>query len=169
MKKSLIGAGLALALSAGVALPAAAEARIAVVDMAKVFQSLPQREEVGKKLEKEFADRIEAVRKLEDQMKDIQDKAHRDASIMTDSQKTDLSRKMEQLQADYQLKRKALDEDMRNRQGEERNKLLDTIQKAVDAVAKGKYDVVLQRAAVAYISNDVDISDKVIAQVSKGK
>nr|WP_035482460.1 OmpH family outer membrane protein [Gallaecimonas xiamenensis] len=151
------------------ALPAAADARIAVVDMAKIFQNLPQREQVAQKLEKEFADRIEAVRKLEEQMQGIQDQARRDASIMTDSQKTDLSRKMESLQADYQLKRKALDEDMRGRQAEERNKLLTTIQNAVDSVAKGKYDVVLQRAAVAYISNDVDISDKVIAQVSKGK
>ncbi|ROQ28467.1 OmpH family outer membrane protein [Gallaecimonas pentaromativorans] len=169
MKKSLIGAVLAMGLTAAVAAPASAETRIAVIDMAKIFQSLPQRQQVEDKLKKEFSDRIEEVRKLETQMQSIQEQARRDASIMTDTQKTDLSRKMEQLDADYKLKRKALDEDMRARQGEERNKLLASIEDAVTKVAKGKYDVVLQSGAVAYISNDVDISDKVIAQVSKGK
>ncbi|WP_157052859.1 OmpH family outer membrane protein [Gallaecimonas pentaromativorans] len=169
MKKSLIGAVLAMGLTAAVAAPASAETRIAVIDMAKIFQSLPQRQQVEDKLKKEFSDRIEEVRKLETQMQSIQEQARRDASIMTDTQKTDLSRKMEQLDADYKLKRKALDEDMRARQGEERNKLLAAIEDAVTKVAKGKYDVVLQSGAVAYISNDVDISDKVIAQVSKGK
>nr|WP_170164062.1 OmpH family outer membrane protein [Gallaecimonas pentaromativorans] len=158
-----------MGLTAAVAAPASAETRIAVIDMAKIFQSLPQRQQVEDKLKKEFSDRIEEVRKLETQMQSIQEQARRDASIMTDTQKTDLSRKMEQLDADYKLKRKALDEDMRARQGEERNKLLASIEDAVTKVAKGKYDVVLQSGAVAYISNDVDISDKVIAQVSKGK
>ncbi|MED5524456.1 MAG: OmpH family outer membrane protein [Pseudomonadota bacterium] len=158
-----------MGLTAAVAAPASAETRIAVIDMAKIFQSLPQRQQVEDKLKKEFSDRIEEVRKLETQMQSIQEQARRDASIMTDTQKTDLSRKMEQLDADYKLKRKALDEDMRARQGEERNKLLAAIEDAVTKVAKGKYDVVLQSGAVAYISNDVDISDKVIAQVSKGK
>ncbi|WP_115717962.1 OmpH family outer membrane protein [Gallaecimonas mangrovi] len=169
MKKSLIGAVLALGLTAGMAAPASAETRIAVIDMGKIFQSLPQRQQVEEKLKKEFSDRIEDVRKLEKQMQDIQEKARRDSSIMTDTQKTDMSRKMEQLQADYKLKRKALDEDMRSAQEDERNKLLATIQDAVNKVAKGKYDVVLQSGAVAYTSSNVDISDKVIAQVSKGK
>nr|WP_192954876.1 OmpH family outer membrane protein [Gallaecimonas mangrovi] len=151
------------------AAPASAETRIAVIDMGKIFQSLPQRQQVEEKLKKEFSDRIEDVRKLEKQMQDIQEKARRDSSIMTDTQKTDMSRKMEQLQADYKLKRKALDEDMRSAQEDERNKLLATIQDAVNKVAKGKYDVVLQSGAVAYTSSNVDISDKVIAQVSKGK
>ncbi|WP_341503497.1 OmpH family outer membrane protein [Gallaecimonas sp. GXIMD4217] len=170
MKKLINAAGLGLALSAAtLAMPAAAEGKIAVVDMGRIFQALPQREMVESKLKAEFADRIEAVRKLEEEMQGLAEKARRDGAIMTDDQKKELSRKMESLQADYQLKRKAMDEDMRKRQGDERNMLLEKIQTAINEVAaSGNYDVVLQRNAVAYIKSDVDISAKVIDKVSKG-
>ncbi|WP_406666654.1 OmpH family outer membrane protein [Gallaecimonas sp. GXIMD1310] len=169
MKKSLIGAGLAVAMTAAVAMPASAEVRIAVVDMAKVFQSMPQRADLEKNMKAQFSDRIEAVRKIEKKMQDLQDKARRNASIMTDDQKTDLGRQMEQLRAEYQLKRKALDEDVGSARQKERDQLLNMIDKAVNTVSKGKYDIVLQRGAVVYTSSNVDISDKVIAQVSKEK
>ena len=53
---------------------------------------------------------------------------------------------MESLKSEYQLKGKALDEDLRRRQGEEQNKLLVKVQKAINTIAeKDQYDLVLQR------------------------
>jgi len=90
--------------------------------------------------------------------------------LMTEQQKLDMQRKMESLQSDYQLKGKALEEDMRRRGGEEQNKLLLKIQKAVDEVAKSEnYDVILQSNAVAFIKKKQDISELVVKKVSKLK
>jgi outer membrane protein len=77
---------------------------------------------------------------------------------------------MESLKSEYQLKGKALDEDLRRRQGEEQNKLLVKVQKAINTIAeKDQYDLVLQRGAVIYVKPNADISGKVVEALSKGK
>ncbi|QVK24896.1 OmpH family outer membrane protein [Shewanella dokdonensis] len=144
--------------------------KLAVVDMGAVFEQIPQREQVTKQLKSEFGDRMAEVQKLQDELKGLLEKQQRDAQLMTDAQKTDLVRKMESLKADYQLKGKALDEDLRRRQGEEQNKLLVKVQKAINDIAKKEnYDMVLQRGAVIYVKPEQDISSKVVDALSKGQ
>ncbi|WP_394200491.1 OmpH family outer membrane protein [Shewanella waksmanii] len=150
--------------------PLAAQAeKIAVVDMQAVFEQLPQREAVNKTLKAEFGDRVAAVQKMQDELRDMLEKQQRDAALMSDAQKTELVRKMESIKAELQLKGKALDEDMRRRNGEEQNKLLVEVQKTINEIAeKEQYDVVLQRGAVIYVKPTSDISSKVVDALSKG-
>jgi outer membrane protein len=150
--------------------PIAAQAeKIAVVDMQAVFEQLPQREEVSKTLKAEFGDRVASVQKMQDELRTMLETQQRDAALMSESQKTDMLRKMESIKAELQLKGKALDEDMRRRNGEEQNKLLVEVQKAISAIAeKEQYDVVLQRGAVIYVKPTFDISSKVVEALSKG-
>ncbi len=150
--------------------PIAAQAeKIAVVDMQAVFEQLPQREEVSKTLKTEFGDRVAGVQKMQEELRGMLEKQQRDAALMSETQKTEMLRKMESLKAELQLKGKALDEDMRRRNGEEQNKLLVKVQKAISAIAeKEQYDVVLQRGAVIYVKPASDISSKVVEALSKG-
>ncbi|MFV7769610.1 MULTISPECIES: OmpH family outer membrane protein [Shewanella] len=150
--------------------PLAAQAeKIAVVDMQAVFEQLPQREEVSKTLKTEFGDRVAGVQKMQEELRGMLEKQQRDAALMSETQKTDMLRQMESLKAELQLKGKALDEDMRRRNGEEQNKLLVKVQKAISEIAeKEKYDVVLQRGAVIYVKPESDISSKVVEVLSKG-
>ncbi|WP_412495153.1 OmpH family outer membrane protein [Shewanella algae] len=151
--------------------PLAAQAeKLAVVDMGAVFEQLPQREQISNALKTEFGDRMAEVQKLQEDLRGLLEKQQRDAALMSEAQKTELVRKMESLKADYQLKGKALDEDLRRRQGEEQNKLLVKVQKAINTIAeKEKYDMVLQRGAVVYVKPTADISSKVVEALSKGK
>ncbi|MCH1928875.1 OmpH family outer membrane protein [Shewanella sp. A25] len=151
--------------------PLAAQAEnIAVVDMGAVFEQLPQREQISKELKTEFGDRMAEVQKMQEEMRSLMEKQQRDGALMNDTQKTELVRKMDSLKADYQLKGKALDEDLRRRQGEEQNKLLVKVQKAINTIAeKEKFDLVLQRGAVIYVKPNADISAKVVEALSKGK
>ncbi|HCD15168.1 MULTISPECIES: OmpH family outer membrane protein [Shewanella] len=150
--------------------PLAAQAeKLAVVDMGAVFEQLPQREQISNALKTEFGDRMAEVQKLQEDLRGLLEKQQRDAALMSEAQKTELVRKMESLKADYQLKGKALDEDLRRRQGEEQNKLLVKVQKAINTIAeKEKYDMVLQRGAVVYVKPAADISSKVVEALSKG-
>ncbi|QYK03237.1 OmpH family outer membrane protein [Shewanella psychrotolerans] len=150
--------------------PIAAQAeKIAVVDMQAVFEQLPQREEVSKTLKTEFGDRVASVQKMQDELRTMLETQQRDAALMSETQKTEMLRKMESIKAELQLKGKALDEDMRRRNGEEQNKLLVKVQKAISAIAeKEQYDVVLQRGAVIYVKPASDISSKVVEALSKG-
>ncbi len=142
----------------------------AVVDMGEVFEQLPQREQISKSLKSEFGDRVADVQKMQEEMRSMIEKQQRDGALMNDTQKTELVRKMESLKSEFQLKGKALDEDMRRRQGEEQNKLLVLVQKAINTIAeKEKYDMVFQRGAVIYVKPSADISGKVVEALSKGK
>ncbi|MBP6517940.1 OmpH family outer membrane protein [Shewanella sp.] len=146
--------------------------KIAVVDMGAVFEQLPQREQISQSLKKEFGDRVADVQKMQEEMRSLMEKQQRDGALMNDAQKTELVRKMESLKSEYQLKGKALDEDHRRRQGEEQNKLLVKVQKAINTIAeKDQYDLVLQRGrgAVIYVKPNADISGKVVEALSKGK
>ncbi|MCW3174139.1 OmpH family outer membrane protein [Shewanella subflava] len=144
--------------------------KIAVVDMGEVFEQLPQREQISKSLKAEFGDRVAEVQKMQEEMRSMVEKQQRDGALMSDTQKTDMVRKMESLKSEFQLKGKALDEDMRRRQGEEQNKLLVQVQKVINTIAeKEKYDMVLQRGAVIFVKPDADISGKVVEALSKGK
>ncbi|GAB1039625.1 MAG: OmpH family outer membrane protein [Shewanella algae] len=168
MKKMVNGALMMLMLM-GAPLAAQAE-KLAVVDMGAVFEQLPQREQISNALKTEFGDRMAEVQKLQEDLRGLLEKQQRDAALMSEAQKTELVRKMESLKADYQLKGKALDEDLRRRQGEEQNKLLVKVQKAINTIAeKEKYDMVLQRGAVVYVKPAADISSKVVEALSKGK
>lgn len=167
MNKMVNHALVALALFAA---PIAAQAEnLAVVDMATVFEQIPQREQIGKELKHEFGDRVAQVQKMQEELRGMLEKQQRDGALMSESQKTDLIRKMESAKAELQLKGKALDEDMRRRQGEEQNKLLAKVQKVIDQIAKkDNLDMVLQRGAVIYVKPGSDISGKVVEALSKG-
>jgi len=168
LKKMVNGALMTLMLM-GAPLAAQAE-KLAVVDMGAVFEQLPQREQISNALKTEFGDRMAEVQKLQEDLRGLLEKQQRDAALMSEAQKTELVRKMESLKADYQLKGKALDEDLRRRQGEEQNKLLVKVQKAINTIAeKEKYDMVLQRGAVVYVKPAADISSKVVEALSKGQ
>lgn len=152
------------------AAPIAAQAeKIAVVDMQAVFEQLPQREAVSKTLKTEFGDRVASVQKMQEELRGVLEKQQRDGALMSESQKTEMVRKMESMKSELQLKGKALDEDMRRRQGEEQNKLLVKVQQAINKIAEAEsYDMVLQRGAVIYVKPTADISSKVVDALSKG-
>ncbi|MEP7766299.1 OmpH family outer membrane protein, partial [Sanguibacter sp. 26GB23] len=66
------------------------------------------------------------------------------------------------------VKAQPLQQEIQQRLKDEQNKLLGLIKQSIDVVAaKGKYDVILNANAVAFISPDHDISKLVLDQVSK--
>ncbi|KPD24761.1 molecular chaperone [Idiomarina zobellii] len=157
---------MSTALFAGAA---QAQQKIGVVDMMNVFQQLPQREQISEKLQNEFQDRFEEMRQLEQKVQELRQKQERDASIMSEAEKTQLARELEQTISQAQLKSKALQEDTRARQNEERNKLLAKVQGVITDVAEEEgYDIVLESNAVAYMKADNDLSDEVVEKMSSG-
>lgn len=164
VKLSIVAVFLAATMVTGVA---QAQQKIGVVDVARVFQQLPQREAISQTLQAEFEDRMEEMRQIETRMQELQDKSQRDASILSQDQLVKMQREMESLQAEAQLKGKALNEDMRNRQNEERNKLLAQMESVIQKIAQdGGYDIILQSNAVAFINEASDVSDEVVAAMA---
>ncbi|UJF18894.1 OmpH family outer membrane protein [Vibrio sp. SS-MA-C1-2] len=168
MNKFLKAASVGLIILSASAYANAAEAaqKVGYVNIQAVFQQLPQREAVSKKLRAEFKDRIDELKRMETDIKGKVDKLKRDGQLMSATDRTNAQRAIVSLESDYKLKAKALDEDNRRRQNEERQKLLMEIQTAVGKVAQQDgYDLVVDAQTVLYAKPADDLSKKVIEEV----
>lgn len=164
MKKWLYAAGLGLALAASASVQAAD--KIAVVNIANIFQQSPQRAVVAKQLENEFKGRATDLQAQERDLQAKMQRLQRDGSTMKAADRSRLEKDVMAQREDFSGKAQAFEQDNRRRQGEERNKILSRIQDAVKAVAtKQGYDIVIDANAVAYAGSANDITDDVLKQV----
>lgn len=166
-KRFILGAITALLITG---FTQAADLNIGVVNVRAVASQAPQRESIAGALQQEFKERGEALKTLDQEIKDMQAKGQADILTMSEQQKVDLVRAIETKNASIQLLQKALQEDYKLRSSEEQNKLLILIKKAIDQIsAKESFDIVLQAESVAFISDRVDITNKVIALMADPK
>jgi len=164
VKKWLYAAGLGLALAASASVQAAD--KIAVVNIASIFQQLPQRAAVAQQLEGEFKGRAADLQAQEKDLQTKMQRLQRDGSTMKASDRSRMEKDLMAQRDDFNAKAQAFEQDNRRRQGEERNKILSRIQDAVKAVAsKQGYDIVIDTNAVAYAGASQDITADVLKQV----
>ncbi|CAG8998488.1 MAG: Chaperone protein Skp [Candidatus Celerinatantimonas neptuna] len=169
MKKLVQSILIAVALL-GPATAAMASNKIATINMREVFQQLPQREAVIKKLQNEFAGRVKELRGLQSKIQVLYQKRQKNKALMSSDDLTKMNRNLEELQTEFQLKRKNFEDDHRRASEKEQQKLIAKIQAAVSKIAKQKgYDVVIPIDATAYAKPNLDISKQVIDTVSKQK
>lgn len=161
----VFAAGLLLAGNA-----AAKEMKIAFVDVQAVAAKIPQSAAMQEGIRKEFADRVEAVNKLEKDINFNIEKMRRDGPTMSAEQQEKLKSTLTSQRQQYEQLARPLDEEIRTRQAEERNKILGMIKTAIDVVAaRDNFDLVLNSGAAVFAKPEYDISEAVAAQVSKAK
>jgi outer membrane protein len=149
---------------------AAKEMKIAFVDVQAVAAQIPQSATIQENIRSEFAAKIAEIGQLEKDISFNIEKLRRDGPTMSEKQKQELTDKVQQQREQYEATARPLDEQIRARQNEERNKVLAMIKTAIDVVAdREKFDVVLNAGAAVYAKPEYDISDAVAAQVSKAK
>lgn len=158
---------LATAMGTISAANAADVQKIGVVFPSKVMQESPQRERILKKLESEFKGRYEKLQSLEKEIKSLQTKIKKDGELLGKTEVTGLQRQIEVKVSEYKLSRKAFEEDQRRRQGEENQKILSVVSKVINDIAKqGGYDLILNGEQIVFSKPSLDISDKVIQEIS---
>ena len=160
MKKIISVLGLSVALLfIGVA---NAEIKIGVIDVMSVLQQMPQRETVGKALDKEFEARAKTLQQEEKKANEAAARLKKDGLTLSSSEKTKLNKTI----SDFENKAKAFSNDYRKRETEEASKLLTKIQEAVKKIVEEeKYDLILKAEATLSASDAVDITNKVLEKV----
>lgn len=149
---------------------AAAEQKIAIVDVQRVLQSLPQLATIEQTINSEFADRRQEVQKLQSDGNFMVQKLQRESATMSEDEKNKLQQDIQKLGEELQSKAQPLQQEIQIRTNQERDKLLSLIEQAVDAIAaKNDFDLVLNAAVVPFAKPQHDISQDVLDQVSKVK
>jgi len=144
-----------------------ADLKIGFVQVDKILQEAPQTIESNKKLEKEFSARTEKLKADVKALKEKEAAFAKDALTMKDSERDTRDKALAQLRVDAQRKERELREDINIRRNEELGGLQEQINKAVTSVAKAEaYDLVVYNG-VAYASEKIDITDKILKSLGK--
>ena len=143
------------------------ELKVGYVQVEKILQDAPQTAESGKKLEREFGPRSQELDKMAKQIKDLEVSLEKDSLTLSDSDRRSKERDAQNIKVEFQRKQRELREDINLRKNEELASLQDRVNKAVQAVAKAEsYDLVMY-SGVAYATDKIDITDKVLKQLGK--
>jgi len=164
---------LALVTLAASALPfasAQAQAKIGVVNVARLLQEAPQAQAASAALENEFAARR---RDLENQQRDLKakdDKLQKDGATMADADRRNAEKVLRDGQRELARKQNEFLEDLNVRRNEALGQLQRTVLQEVQTYAKASgLDVVV--ADALYASPSVDITQTVLTalQAKSGK
>ena len=144
-----------------------ADLKVGFVQVDKILQEAPQTLESNKKLEKEFSTRTEKLKADVKILKDKEANFSKEALTMKDSERATKEKTLAQLRVDIQRNERELREDINIRRNEELGGLQDQINKAVTAVSKAEgYDLVVYNG-VAYASEKIDITEKILKSLGK--
>ena len=144
-----------------------ADLKVGFVQVDKILQEAPQTIESNKKLEKEFSARTDKLKADVKSLKERESSFSKDALTMKESERESKEKSLSQLRVDVQRKERELRGDINIRRNEELGGLQEQINKAVTSVAKAEsFDLVLYNG-VAYASEKIDITDKILKSLGK--
>eukprot|EP01012_Entosiphon_sulcatum_P044450 TRINITY_DN59162_c0_g1_i1.p1 TRINITY_DN59162_c0_g1~~TRINITY_DN59162_c0_g1_i1.p1 ORF type:complete len:176 (-),score=31.74 TRINITY_DN59162_c0_g1_i1:250-750(-) len=144
-----------------------AEVKMGVVDLQKIMQTSNQMKVIQQKLEKDFKPRRDKLVAMEEGLKQDMEKFKRDSSVMGESQKKDLEKKILTTQQTFEREGQQYQQELSTAHNEAMEDLYSKIRKAIAKVAEtDKYDVVLQKDAAPFSSDKLDITDHVIKEIA---
>ncbi|BBN82280.1 hypothetical protein PA25_22650 [Pseudoalteromonas sp. A25] len=161
--------GLMAALMMGTSASALAH-KVGIVDMQSIYKQIPQVAKIEQQLQSEFAERRQALEKLQGDIRFEVEKFQREGATMSDADKEILRTKIQGMQKELAEKGRPLEQAIKQRQNEELAKVQKLIIDVIEDVAKkGKYDEVKVKDTTIYFNPDkvADLSDEVVEAVSK--
>lgn len=140
---------------------AAAEIKVGFVNTERVLRDSAPAKRAQSKLEKEFATRKAELDKLEKQGRDLQAQLQKESVTMSDTDRREKDRQLQQVDRDFQRLSREFREDLNLRRNEELASIQEKATRVVNEIAeKEKFDLILQEAVFA--GSKIDITEKVI-------
>jgi outer membrane protein len=144
-----------------------AESKIGFVNSQRVLNEAPQAVKAKKRLEKDFEKRDQDLQKIAKQLQTMQETMEKNAVTLGESERRVKAREFEDMNRDFQRKRREFSEDLTQRQNEETAAVFERINKIIKTIAEAeKYDIIFQEAV--YASPRIDITEKVIKALGDG-
>lgn len=139
----------------------ATDFRIGVVDTERILRESVPAMRSEKKIEKEFAARDQEIKKVSQQIRDIQAFLDKEGMTLPDAERRNKERELDNLNVNLQRMQREFREDLNLRKNEELNIVLGLANKAILQIAESeKFDLILQEAV--YRNPKIDITDKVL-------
>lgn len=139
----------------------AADLKVGFVDAERVNRESAPADDASKRLEKEFAPRVQEIQRRETQIKGLQAQFEKDALTMSENDRRSREQELSRQIVDVQRLQREFQEDLNLRRNQELGTLLERANKIIRQIAEAeKYDLILQEAV--YRSPRIDITDRVL-------
>lgn len=159
----LIGFLFLLSLS----IPAAAELKVAVVDLRRAVFSSEEASEFTQHLQEQFKDEEASIRKIQEEAQAMRDRLETDSAMMNDTERGKAQREFEVKVREFNQLRQRLDQAV----NQERSKFLQQAQPEIDEALQSilderGLDLILPREAVVYAKPGMDLTEELIKRLN---
>ncbi len=159
---------IAVAVISAFASPTIYAEKIGYVNAVELVETAPQGKKALKELEDEFSDRERAVLSLRDEAVALEQSITKNGLLLGDTEKTEQTKKLVELQRRLQREQRELSEDFNLRRNEALAKLQKIVTDAVIEVAKAQnYDIVFQQAV--WFKPSIDMTQAVLDHLEKNE
>ena len=161
-------AGFSFAALVLIAAPAVSQTSIGFVSLERILREAPPAQAAQKKLEQEFAGRVQDLSRQAEQLKKMQETLEKNAVTMSESDRQKREREFGDANREFQRKQREFNEDLAQKRKEEFERVIERANRAVRQIAETeKLDIVFQNEQVVWASSRIDITDKVIKALSE--
>ncbi len=145
-----------------------AAGKSAFINSKLLLEKSPQAIAANDRLQKEFGDRDQSLRKLAQDIQKMEKTFKSDAAIMSDEQKKKAEDNIIQNKRRFQFEQQSLKEDLQSKQRELLQELQVSIKEVIQAYGKANgYDFIFTDASIAYASDAVNITEEIIKELQK--
>ena len=146
----------------------AQEAKIGYINSQRIVNEAAPYKAASAKIKQDFGRRVQDLQDMDARLKAMQAKLEKDAPIMSEADRNKGQHDLIELNKEFQRKQRELQEDLTQRQNEERENVFGRVNKVIQQIAeRERYDLVIQDAL--YHSARVDITDKVLKELDAAK
>ena len=144
------------------------ELKIGYVSAERILRDSVPAKAAEQKLSQEFAKRGKDLQDMDSKLKGTAEKLDKDSPILSDAERSKRQHELQDMDREFQRRRREFQEDLNQRKNEEFQNLLERAQRIVRALAEQeKFDLILQDAL--YVGPHIDITDKVLHSLDSGK
>ena len=141
--------------------------KIGVVDLQKIMQTSTQMKAIQEKLEKQFKPRRDALVAMEDGLKKDMELFKRDSTVMSQSQRKDLEKKIVGVQQQFEREGQQYQQELSTAHNEAMEEFYNKIRAAISKVAQTeKYDLVFQKDAAPFSAEQLDVTARVMKEIN---
>jgi outer membrane protein len=150
------------------AVPAAAEMKIAVLDAQRALVESEEAQALLQQLQDELQPEEEQVQALAQEIIDLQTKLRTDAEVMSPTEQRKIQKDIDDKKIDYQFLGNKLQKEARDRQQELMQQMEPKITVVLEDLTELEgYDLILPRASVFYVNSKHDITRRVTEKLNE--
>ncbi|MBK1852419.1 MULTISPECIES: OmpH family outer membrane protein [unclassified Marinobacter] len=150
------------------ALPAAADTRIGVVDLRQALFSSNDAKSFSENMQKDFAGDEQKVREAQEAARSLKERLEKDGAMMNDSERNKLAGEFQEKVKEFNFLKQRLDTTVNQR----KQAFLEEARPEVDAAVKelleeNDLDLILPSEAVVYVKPDMNLTPQLLEKLNR--